>query len=126
MNLHSSGKTCPYSRALMIRRVRCQGWTVQEAARAANVSSRTAYKWLARFKAEGRKGLQDRSSRPRHSPRRTGAGVVAKVIDLRRSRLPATDIARKLSMPRSTVGLILRRKGLARWASLQKKEPPRR
>lgn len=126
MNLHSSAKTCPYSRALMIRRVRCQGWTVEEAARAANVSSRTAYKWLARFKAEGRKGLQDRSSRPRHSPLRTGAGVVAKVIDLRRSRLPATEIARKLSIPRSTVGLILRRKGLARWASLEKKEPPRR
>ena len=52
--------------------------------------------------------------------------MVAKVIDLRRSRLPATEVARQLVMPRSTVGLILRRKGLAKWSSLEKKEPPRR
>jgi transposase InsO family protein len=52
--------------------------------------------------------------------------VVAKVIDLRRSRLPATEVARQLGIPRSTVGLILRRKGLSRWSALEKKEPPRR
>lgn len=126
MNLHSSAKTCPRSRAILIRRVRCLGWTVLAAAQAAGISLRTAYKWLARFKAEGRSGLLDRSSRPHHSPCRSEAGAVAMVIDLRRSRLPATEIARKLSMPRSTVGLILRRKGLAKWSSLEKKEPPRR
>lgn len=126
MNLHSSAKTCPYSRALLVRRVRLLGWTVRSAAVAANISVRTAYKWLARFRTEGRAGLSDRSSRPRRVPSRTEAAVVAKVIDLRRSRLPATEVARQLAMPRSTVGLILRRKGLARWSSLEKKEPPRR
>ena len=126
MNLHSSAKTCPFSRGLLVRRVRGQGWTVRAAAAAAQISVRTAYKWLARFRMEGRAGLRDRSSRPRSAPNRTEAAVVAKVIDLRRSRLPATEVARQLVMPRSTVGLILRRKGLAKWSSLEKKEPPRR
>ena len=126
MNLHSSAKTCPFSRGLLVRRVRAQGWTVRAAAEAAHISLRTAYKWLARFRMEGRAGLRDRSSRPWCAPNRTEAAVVAKVIDLRRSRLPATEVARRLVMPRSTVGLILRRKGLAKWSSLEKKEPPRR
>jgi transposase InsO family protein len=124
MNLHSSAKTCPYSRAILIRRVRKLGWTVRAAAEAANISQRTAYKWLARFRKEGRFGLQDRSSRPLRTPSRTKAAVVARVIDLRRQRLPATEVGRQLGIPRSTVGLILRRKGLSRWASLEKKVPP--
>lgn len=126
MNLHSSAKTCPFSRGLLVRRVRCQGWTVKQAAEAAQISVRTAYKWLARFRMEGRAGLRDRSCRPLRAPSRTEAAVVAKVIDLRRSRLPATEVARQLGMPRSTVGLVLRRKGLSRWSALEKKEPPRR
>jgi transposase len=89
MNLHSSAKTCPKSRTLLVRRVRCQGMTVRVAAQAAGISVRTAYKWMARFKAEGRSGLMDRSSRPLRGPSRLEAAVVAKVIDLRRSRMPA-------------------------------------
>ena len=122
MNLHSSAKTCPYSRALLVLRVRRDRWPVQRAASSANISLRTAYKWLARFRAHGVAGLQDRSSRPR-SPSRTKAAVVAQVIGLRRQRLPATVVAQMLGQPRSTGGLILRRKGLARWSSLQKKVP---
>ena len=126
MNLHSSAKTSPFSRGLLVRRVRCLGWTVRRAAEAAGISPRTAFKWLARFKKEGRAGLRDRSCRPLRAPSRTEAAVVAKVIDLRRSRLPASEVARQLGLPRSTVGLILRRKGLSRWSALEKKEPPRR
>jgi len=126
MNLHSSAKTYPFSRGILVRRVRRLGWTVRQAAQAAGISLRTAYKWLARFRKEGRAGLMDRSCRPLRAPNRIEAAVVAKVIDLRRSRLPATEVARQLGMPRSTVGLILRRKGLSRWSALEKKEPPRR
>lgn len=126
MNLHSSAKSCPSSRALLVRRVRALGWTVRQAAEAAGISVRTAYKWLARFRKEGRAGLRDRSSRPLRSLCRTQASVVAQVVELRRSRLPATEVARRLGMPRSTVGLVLRRKGLSRWASLERKEAPRR
>lgn len=52
--------------------------------------------------------------------------MVAKVLDLRRTRLPAMEVARRLSMARSTVGLILRRNQLARWSSLFEKEPANR
>lgn len=126
MNLHSSAKTCPRSRALLVLRVRRMGWTVRKAAEAAGISARMAYKWLARFRMEGRAGLMDRSSRPLLAPNRLEAAVVAKVIDLRRSRLPATEVARQLGMSRSTVGLVLRRKGLSKWSALERKEPPRR
>ena len=40
------------------------GRTVEAAARAAGVSKRTAYKWLARHRAGGEPALRDRSSAP--------------------------------------------------------------
>ena len=45
-----------------------QGLRVGDAAQAAGVSVRTAYKWLRRFQEEGEAGLADRSSRPKHCP----------------------------------------------------------
>jgi transposase len=72
MKLHANAKTCPASRLLLCRRVIEEGRAIAQAAEAAGVSARTAYRWLARYRAEGRAGLQDRSSRPRRSPRRTG------------------------------------------------------
>lgn len=126
MNLHSSARTCPASRALLVERVGRQGWKVRDAASAAGISRRTAQKWLARFHAEGRSGLVDRSSAPHRSPTRTQEAVVAQAIGLRRQRLPATEIGRRLGLPRSTVGLILRRAGLSRWSALAEAEPARR
>jgi len=108
-----------------VERVR-SGWTVQAAASALGVSRRTAFKWLRRFREEGEPGLLDRSSRPNRIPRATEAAVVARVLDLRRTRLPAMEVARRLSLARSTVGLILRRNHLARWSSLFEKEPANR
>ena len=35
------------------------------------ISRKTGYKWIERFLDEGVEGLQDRSKRPHHSPRRT-------------------------------------------------------
>ncbi|WP_420798882.1 leucine zipper domain-containing protein, partial [Geothrix limicola] len=46
MNLHSSAKTCPASRALLIRRVLDEGWTVKAAANSIGLSPRRAYAWL--------------------------------------------------------------------------------
>jgi len=102
------------------------GWLVKAAAAALGISRRTACKWLRRFREEGEAGLHDRTSRPRRIPRATEAAVVAQVLDLRRTRLPAKEVARRLSMARSTVGLILRRNRLSRWSSLFEREPPRR
>ena len=71
MNAHSRARTCPLSRALLVRRIRELDWRVVRAAEAAGISVRTAYKWLARHRDEGPAGLRDRVSRPRRCPHRT-------------------------------------------------------
>ena len=48
MNAHKNARLTPYSRELMIERIRKQRWTVARAAEAASVSERMASKWLAR------------------------------------------------------------------------------
>jgi transposase len=68
MNIHSCARTSPAGRGLLVRRITDEGWSVADAAAAAGVSRRTAYKWLARFDAGGLEGLRDRSSRPNRPP----------------------------------------------------------
>lgn len=48
MNIHSSARTSPAGRGLLVQRVTELGWTVREAADAAGASPRTAYNWLMR------------------------------------------------------------------------------
>ena len=85
-----------------------------------SVSPRTAYKWLARHREEGVAGLDDRSRRPSHSPRRTDAQVEAEVLKLRHThpawgarKLHARLLALQLPVvPKpSTIAAILRRHG---------------
>ncbi|SKA12689.1 leucine zipper domain-containing protein, partial [Novilysobacter spongiicola] len=76
MNLHKHARLSPRGRALLVDRILIQGLRVEEAAHAAGVSVRTAYKWLKRFKEEGSGGLTDRSSRPRHCPHATAPRIV--------------------------------------------------
>lgn len=123
MNIHSLARSLPASRALLVERVRKQRITVAAAASAAGVSVRTAYKWLARYRAEGVAGLRDRSSKPLHSPRRLPAEREALVVKLRRSRLTAKQIARQLRMTRTTVARALVRNGLSRLRSLEPPQP---
>ena len=126
MNLHSLARTCPASRALLVRRVRVEGWAVAEAAAAAGISVRSAYKWLARARHEGAAGLVDRSSRPRRCPGKTEPAREAAVLELRALRMTGPVIAQRLKMPRSTVAGILRRHGQARLRALEPAEPPNR
>ena len=69
MNMHSKAKLTALSRAEMIHRLRHLSPPVAEVAAGFGVSVRTAFQWLARFRAEGLPGLHGRSSRPRCSPR---------------------------------------------------------
>jgi hypothetical protein len=86
MKLHGNARTCPRSRRLLVERVEA-GWTLRRAAVAAGVSERTAAKWRARWRAEGERGLLDRSSRPLRQPRRTPLDRVEAVVRLRRLRM---------------------------------------
>jgi transposase InsO family protein len=126
MNIHSSARFTRAGRALLVRRVTLEHWPVAEAAEAAGVSPRTAYKWLRRFDEEGPEGLLDRTSRPKRSPTRTPADWEKVVLELRRLRMTGAAIARRLRIPRSTVARILKRHGLERLKKLDPVVPIRR
>jgi transposase InsO family protein len=123
MNVHKNARMTVHGRLLLVRRVGQAGWPVQRAAQAAGVSVRTAYKWLARWRAGGEPALHDRSSAPARSPTRVSPDDRTKIERLRRERLSGPAIARRLGRPCSTVGLILRRQGLGRLSALDPKPP---
>jgi transposase InsO family protein len=125
MNLHSSARSCPASRALLIERIQ-RGSSITAAAQAAGISRRTVYKWIARHAGEGERGLRDRSSRPRSSPTALSIETVCCIVLLRRSRMTMAQIATSLELPRSTVARVLQRQGLNRLKALDAQEPPRR
>jgi len=123
MNTHKNARMTVLGRALLVRRIENDGWRVAAAAAAAGVSERTAYKWLGRYRAGGERMLQDRSSAPARSPHRRPAAIVAEIERLRHQRMAGPAIARRLLMPPSTVGAILRRLGLGRLSALDPKPP---
>ncbi len=63
-NPHQTARTTHLDRAEMIRRVSEDGQPVRAVARGFGISERTARKWRARFKAEGPRRLENRSSCP--------------------------------------------------------------
>jgi transposase InsO family protein len=126
MRLHANAKTCPNGRALIASRVLEGGWSLAAAAEAAGVSERTAAKWVARFRSEGKRGLVDRCSAPRRRPSRTPAERVEAIRALRKLRLTAAEIAELLEMALSTVSRWLKRIGLGKRSRLSPPEPPNR
>jgi transposase InsO family protein len=123
---HANARLTLRGRLLLCERVTVERWTVAAAAAAAGVSSRTAWKWLARFRREGMAGLGDRSSAPHTIPHRTATARVAAVEQLRRLRMTSTQIAAELCMALSTVSAVLARLGLHRLSRLAPPEPPNR
>ena len=97
-----------------------EGANVSGLCRRFGISRKTGYKWLARA-GGGNEAVEDRSRRPRHSPRRTPAAMERAVLEVR-SRHPSwggRKIARRLvdlgetDVPApSTVTAILRRHGV--------------
>jgi transposase InsO family protein len=120
MDIHSNARTCPNSRATIVEHVKAGAWSSDQAF-ALGVSIRTGFKWWRRFRNEGLAGLKDRSSRPLAIPNQTASAREDLVLELRRCRLTAQEIAGKLHMPRSTVSAVLKRNGLGRLSDL---EPP--
>ena len=125
MNMHKNARMTPLGRERLVRAV-LSGQTPEAAAHAAGVCPRTARKWIGRFKAEGRAGLMDRSSRPKRLYRPTPAAIVEQVEVLRRQRFTGKQIAADLGVSPATVSRILRRLGLNRMRDLEPAEPVRR
>jgi transposase len=76
-----------------------------------NTTPKTVAKWVARFRAGGVAGLQDRSSRPHSSPSQTAPAVCAGVEGLRRRRHTSAQIAAEGGVSAATISRILKRRG---------------
>jgi transposase-like protein len=70
---HKNAYLTPKGREAMARSVIEGGLSKAAAARQFNTTPKTVAKWVARFRAKGGAGLQDRSSRPHSSPSQTAA-----------------------------------------------------
>jgi transposase InsO family protein len=123
MNSHKHARLTPKGRALLVNRVLQQGWTVVAASVAGGVSVRTAYKWLARFKAEGLAGLNDRSSRPGCCPHAISVEDRQHFEALRRQRWPLWRIARQAGRSLATLSRCMKQAGLSRLSSLEPVQP---
>jgi transposase len=123
MKLHGNAELCLNKRRRLARRVGEDGWTLTKAAEAAEVSVRTARKWVRRYRDEGEPGLLDRSSRPHSSPSATPEQRVQLIALLRRStRMTGAEIAETLQIPITTVQGILTRIGLGRLSRLDQEQ----
>jgi transposase InsO family protein len=126
MKVHGNARLTPRGRKLLAQRVCDQHVSLKAAALSAGVSTRTASKWVARYRQEGELGLFDRSSAPHRVPGRTPEARVVTIAALRRLRMTAAEIAEVLGMALSTVSAVLLRIGLGKRSRLEPAEPANR
>ena len=119
MDIHKNARLTLFRREQLVQQVLMHKASLTAAAMAFRVCPRTAAKWTRRYQQEGSAGLQDRSSRPHRSPRRTGEAVAQRVEQLRRQRFSGLHIAQATGLSRATVSRILRRLGLNRIRDLE-------
>jgi transposase len=126
MNLHRNARLTPRGRRLLVERVCHERMALSVAAAAAGVSTRTASKWVGRYRREGLTGLEDRSSAPHRVPARTAEDRVVAIAALRRLPMTAAEISELLGMPLSTISAVLLRIGLGKRSRLEPLEPVNR
>jgi len=126
MDIHQNARLTPRGREALAKSVLLRGLTLNSAAAEFKVTARTVAKWVRRYQSEGRAGLFDRSSRPRHSPRATAPQLVLRVVELRHQQRPAYHIAGATGLSPATVSRILRRARLSRWRDLHPAPPVQR
>jgi transposase InsO family protein len=125
MKLHANARLSPIGRQLLIDRIEREGQSVRRAAESLGISERTAWKWLARWRAEGPVGLLDRSSAPNRVANKSDSKLVHAICALRRLRFSGPQIAELLDRPVSTVGAVLKREGMSRLGRLGLEPPVR-
>lgn len=123
MNTHKNARLTYARRVELARQASAPHANVSALARAFGVSRPTVLKWRARVGAEGRAGAADRSSRPRHSPRRLPRHQLRQIKRRREQRWSALRIAQHYRLPVSTVVTVQRRLGLAQLPALEPARP---
>jgi transposase len=118
---HPNALLTPKGRLRLAQCVVDDRWPLRRAAERFQVSVPTAARWASRYRDHGEGGMQDRSSRPHASPRRTPARTERRIIAVRVNRRwgPAR-IGYLLGVHPSTVHRVLSRYGLARLAWLDR------
>ena len=113
---HANAALTPKARLELGKLIVDVGWSIAAAADYYLVSWPTAKRWADRYREQRdvtdgpvhSSQLQDRSSRPLCSPRRTPQPTVRKIVQLRwNKRLGPVAIAEKLAIPPSTVYAVL-------------------
>jgi putative transposase len=110
-------------------------WTMTELCERYEISRKTGYKWLDRYRVEGAGGLEDRSHAPLVHGRATPQHIADAIVGLRRER-PSwgpRKIVSKLKARQcdvdwpsaSTAGDILKRAGLVSGRRVRRRAPPR-
>jgi transposase InsO family protein len=107
---HARAALNPAGRLKIVQLVVNDGWAQARVAERFQVARGTVSKWVARYRAEGEAGLQDRSSRPARSPSRTPSRTERRIVALRVSRRWGPHrIGYHLHLPQSTVSKVLSR-----------------
>jgi transposase-like protein len=126
--VHRNAPLTPDGRLQLCQRIE-DGWPVAHAAASMSISRDRAYVWWRRYQEEGIDGLEDRSSRPHHSPNQLKRRLERRVVSLRRNRgLGPARIAGIVGLHASTTHRVLVRHGLNRLDHLERltREPIRR
>src|SRR3954469_2323440 len=118
MKLHANAALSLKGRRQLARRIVEEGWSLSEAAAAAEVSERTAGSGPRPYRSDGDAGLHDRSSAPHALANRTPEDRIQAIAAILRLRFTGAQIADLFEMPETTVSGILTRIGLGRLGRL--------
>jgi len=93
--------------------------SISELCRRFDISRKTGYKWLNRYRQEGAAGLRDRSRRPHRIVRRVSAAMEDEIVEVRKRHWGARKIRKRLQVlgrgavpAASTITAVLHRHGL--------------
>jgi transposase InsO family protein len=108
---HANARLTVHGRLLLVQRVVHDCRPVAHVAKELGISRQCAHRWVARYRAEGEAGLQERSSRPHRCPGRTSRRVEDAVVALREDERRGQDwLGAELGVAPRTVSRILRRR----------------
>jgi len=118
MNIHKNARLTPLRREETAVAVLSGGLSKAQAARQFGVCAKIVARGTDRFRAEGRAGMLDRSSRPDVIPTQTAEALAERIITHRRQRLCGRHVAELTGVSPATVSRVLRRAGLSRLRDL--------